>query len=138
MDFKEAAEEHGIQWRVIPPPFTLFVQGDGPVIKHRVIINFVDNAFRYTSRGGAVELGYKVESPWFIGYVKDTGPGIPKERIKTIFERGTQGEEKNKGTMGLGLYNVAKVIEAHGGKVWVESEVGKGTTFYFSLPLSEK
>jgi signal transduction histidine kinase len=80
-------------------------------------------------------LGYRVEGNALVIYVKDTGSGIPDEVRAKLFERGTQGTGGTRGTSGLGLYNARKVIETHKGKIWVESESGKGTTFYFELPL---
>lgn len=93
----------------------------------------MENALRHTQKGGTVEVGYRIEGETFIGYVKDTGPGIKNEDIPRLFTPGTQLDPQNKGLAGLGLASVKSVIDAHGGRVWVESEVGKGTTFFFSL-----
>ena len=81
-------------------------------------------------------MGHRLEDKILVIFVKDTGPGVSKENQETIFERGTQGKEENKGKAGLGLYNARKVVEAHKGKLWVESEPGKGSAFYFTLPLA--
>jgi signal transduction histidine kinase len=70
--------------------------------------------------------------------VKDAGRGIPKDDTKRIFDRFYQVDEKRGKTypgLGLGLHICKKIIDAHGGKIWVESELGKGSTFYFSLPI---
>jgi signal transduction histidine kinase len=110
--------------------------GDAVIIFHRVMKNLIENAFRHTPSGGSIELGYRLEEKVLVIYLKDTGPGIPEERRETIFERGVQGAGEVKGKAGLGLYNARKVVEAHHGKLWVESQVGKGSTFYFTLPLA--
>ncbi len=134
--YDEAAKEQGITWTVRAPPHTVKVMGDAVIIFHRVIKNLVENAFRHTPTGGSIELGHRMEDKILVIHVKDTGPGIPKEKHESIFERGTQGSDANKGKAGLGLYNARKVIESHHGKLWVESEPGKGSSFFFTLPLA--
>jgi two-component system sensor histidine kinase VicK len=110
--------------------------GDAAILYHRVILNLVGNAFRYTSRGGTIELGYRLEEKVLVIYVKDSGLGIQADKLEMIFDRGTQGDEANKGKAGLGLYNARQTVEAHLGRIWVESQPGKGTSFYFTLPLA--
>jgi len=129
-----SAIESGIKWIVKPPPEDLEIMCDMEMIEYRVITNLVENAFRFTPRDGFIELAYKLESGSFIGYVKDSGIGIRKEDLSKVFERGTQLDETNKGVAGLGLYSVSTVVNAHKGRVWVESEFSKGSTFYFQLP----
>ena len=124
-----------IQWVVNPPPESMLTLCDWELIEYRVITNLVENSFRYTPEGGTIELGYTAEGGFFVGFVRDTGKGIAKDKLKSIFERGTQGDEPNRGLAGIGLHNVASVIQEHGGKTWAESEQGKGSTFYFTLPL---
>ncbi len=102
----------------------------------QILINLVSNALKYSPEGSAVrieaqEIGDMVEFA-----VKDEGPGIPpedRERIFDEFHRLAIHEKGEKG-FGLGLALVKRFVELHGGKVWVESEVGKGSTFYFTLP----
>lgn len=134
--YEEAAKEQGIQWTVRSPPHAIKVLGDAVIIFHRVIKNLLENAFRHTPRGGSIELGHRLEDKILVIFVKDSGAGIPKDKLETIFERGTQGSEGNKGKAGLGLYNARKVVESHHGKLWAESEPGKGSIFYFTLPLA--
>ena len=69
------------------------------------------------------------------GFVYDTGPGISNDDLPKLFSPGTQLDPNTKGLAGLGLASVKSVIETHNGRVWVESEPEKGTTFYFSLPV---
>jgi len=135
--YAEAAQEQGIHWTVRSPPPNIQVLGDAVIIFHRVIKNLLENAFRHTPRGGSIELGHRLEDNILVIFVKDTGPGIPKNMLETIFERGAQGSDDVKGKAGLGLYNARKVVEAHHGKLWAESELGKGSTFFFTLPLAQ-
>lgn len=132
------AMQNKIQWVVRLPPPTVFALYDPDMIEYRVLTNLVENAFRHTPEGGSIELGYKVDGDAFVTYVRDTGEGIREEDQTKLFRRGAQVSSTTKGTAGLGLYNVAQVIEAHNGKVWVESQYGKGAAFFFALPLSKE
>jgi signal transduction histidine kinase len=136
--FREVMTEKNVQFNVMPPSEEVLVICDPLLLEHRVIVNLLDNALRYTPSGGKIELGYKIEDASFIGYVKDTGIGIPNEVQGKIFEAGVQLETQNKGAAGLGLANVKEVVEAHQGKIWLESQEGQGTTFYFSLKLARE
>ena len=131
------AIQQGIRWKVLEPSEDMKILCDMPMIEHRVIANLVENAFRYTPRSGEVELGGKVKGDAFIGYVKDTGVGIREEEKQNLFSFGSQGSTGVKGLAGLGLHSVKSVVEAHGGKVWVESELGKGSCFFFQLPVAK-
>jgi signal transduction histidine kinase len=107
--------------------------------RHRVIqaiTNLVENALRETAPDGEITLGIQ-EAPDGAGvhfFVSDTGPGISPEDQERLFDRFWQVSRKGRAGAGLGLSIVKGVVEAHGGIVWVESEVGKGSTFWFSLP----
>jgi two-component system sensor histidine kinase KdpD len=107
----------------------------------RVLNNLLINAIEYCYRGGKVEIisRYHHEEKQLRVEVNDNGKGIPKEFHQKIFERFTQvdrGGAKRKHSTGLGLTFCKMAIEAHQGKIWVESEAGKGSTFIFLLPLS--
>jgi signal transduction histidine kinase len=67
--------------------------------------------------------------------VRDTGPGIAIDELEHVFDRFYQGERKRDGA-GLGLAIAKGIVEAHGGKIWVDSEVGRGSTFHFTLPMA--
>ncbi|MBN1597807.1 MAG: hypothetical protein JW894_05895 [Bacteroidales bacterium] len=105
-----------------------------------VIRNLITNALKFTPSGGQVKIGKNLSSDSKFGvyYVKDTGVGIPKDKIPNLFRidksTSTEGTEGETGT-GLGLILCKEFIEKHRGKIWVESKVNEGTTFYFTLPL---
>lgn len=105
----------------------------------QVLTNLLDNAFKFTE-SGSVEFGCKLEKEnQLLFYVKDTGIGIRKEKQSIIFDRFRQAEEtivaRRYGGTGLGLSIVQGIISLMNGKIWLDSEPGKGTTFYFTLPL---
>ncbi len=103
----------------------------------QVINNLITNAMKFTDKG-FIEFGYRFNTPEeLLFYVKDTGQGMPKEKLDVIFERFGQIEQKgdkNQQGTGLGLAISKKLVELLGGKMWVESEEGKGSTFFFTLP----
>jgi PAS domain S-box-containing protein len=137
-EFQEAAQSKGLalgcDWtaNVFPP-----VLGDSLRLEE-VLSNLIHNAITYTQKG-SVTVSLKLQAPSLIVSIKDTGQGIPKEAIPHLFTKffRVQGplEAGSKGT-GLGLYIARNIIEAHKGKIWVESEVNVGSTFSFSLPLA--
>jgi signal transduction histidine kinase len=104
----------------------------------KIIPHLLKNAILYTEKG-SITLGYKIEKSNLIIYVRDTGIGIPQEKIDAIFFPFTQGDENMSikvGGTGLGLTIVNALIQILGGKIWVGSELKKGSTFYISLPIS--
>jgi signal transduction histidine kinase len=102
----------------------------------RVLTNLLENAVKFTLEEGRVALSVEHKGEQVLFAVSDTGPGIPPEHRQRIFDRFTRLEsaEGIKGT-GLGLAFCRLAVEAHGGRIWVESEPGHGATFYFTLPL---
>jgi len=104
----------------------------------QVILNLMSNAARYTEAGG-ISVAVAPQNQHVLVSVKDTGPGIPPEDVERIFEpfcQGTSDLWRDKGGSGLGLSISKQFVELHGGRMWVESELGKGTTFTFDLPIS--
>lgn len=100
----------------------------------RVIINLCGNAVNYTNKNGMIEVLAKVQSGDFIFSVTDNGNGIPKEDIPNLFNRFSQGTSRKRSTgTGLGLYLSRQIIEAHGGKIWLDSKLNKGSEFTFLL-----
>ena len=114
----------------------LSIIGDQEKIK-LVIQNFIDNAIKYTKSGGIVEIAEKSEKDKVIISFKDSGVGIPddqKARVFTKFFRAANVMRMETEGSGLGLFIVKNIINAHDGDTWFESEEGKGSTFYFSMP----
>ena len=100
----------------------------------RVICNLCGNAINYTQEGGKVIITLKIEGDDLIFSVSDNGSGIPQEDIPNMFQRFSQGTSKKRSTgTGLGLYLSRQIIESHGGKIWLESVLNKGSEFSFLL-----
>ena len=100
----------------------------------RVIINLLGNAIKYTQNNGNIEVNVYVEDNDLHFSVKDNGEGIYKQDIPKLFKRFSQGtQEKRSISTGLGLYLSKQIIDAHGGKIWLESDKGKGSEFFFLL-----
>lgn len=106
-----------------------------PQKTEQVLINLIHNAIKFTAPGGKIVLGAEQNATNVIFYVQDTGIGIAPNDLKRVFERfyKTDRARATKGT-GLGLSISKHLVEAQGGSIWAESEPGKGSTFYFSLP----
>jgi signal transduction histidine kinase len=103
---------------------------------HDIIINLLSNAFKFTADGGQVSIlaGQKDQS--VLLEIKDTGMGIPEDKLQMIFDEFYQVEGGKHGGTGLGLAIAKRLVEEQGGNIWVESQLGKGSTFYFTLPLA--
>jgi PAS domain S-box-containing protein len=107
------------------------------VDRHRilqVLANLIGNAIKFTPAGGAIRLCSFISEGRVALSVSDTGKGIPPQNLAHIFERCWAGEGGGKG-LGLGLYIARSIVDAHGGRMWVESELGAGTSFSFTLPV---
>lgn len=103
----------------------------------QVIYNLVDNAIKYGRSGGSITVASETSDDTFKILVRDDGPGIPpdaKDRIFERFYRVDRARSREQGGTGLGLAIVKHIVQSHGGKVWVESELGQGSTFFFTLP----
>jgi signal transduction histidine kinase len=100
----------------------------------RVICNLCGNAINYTQTDGKVKITIKNEEKDLIFSVSDNGCGIPQEDIPNMFQRFSQGTSKKRSTgTGLGLYLSRQIVESHGGKIWLESVVNKGSEISFIL-----
>jgi PAS domain S-box-containing protein len=107
----------------------------------QVITNLVENATKFSRQGSMIRIGVNVEEEQVVVEVEDRGEGMSEEVVANLFNRFYQAERvvsgKTRGT-GLGLAICKGIIEAHGGKIWVESHLGQGTVFCFSLPLGSR
>jgi len=107
----------------------------------QVFYNLIDNAIKYGKNGGNVWIECQKNESALKVAVKDDGPGIPPEARDRIFERFyriDKARSREQGGTGLGLSIVKHIVQAHGGKAWVESQFGKGSTFYFTIPATKK
>ncbi len=119
-------------------PGVAAVQVDARQIS-RVLANLVDNAVRHTPPGGAVRVRIQPAASGMQVHVADTGAGIAAEDLPHVFERFYRGEKSRSratGGSGLGLAIAKAIVEAHGGRIWVESQPGHGARFVFTLPLA--
>ncbi len=134
---RERATSHGISLnREVDKRLADFV-GDERKFK-QILLNLLSNAVKFTPEGGNIEVKAGLANESAEISVSDTGVGIALEDQGTIFEEfrqvGNDYAQKREGT-GLGLTLTKKFVEMHGGKIWVESEQGKGSTFTFTLPI---
>jgi signal transduction histidine kinase len=99
----------------------------------QVMSNLVANALKVTPKGGAISIGAEPSDNEVVFFVHDTGPGIDAEELPRLFERYWRGKQTQYKGAGLGLSIARGIVDAHGGRIWAESQPGSGTTFYFSL-----
>ncbi|MGF1584535.1 MAG: ATP-binding protein [Bacteroidales bacterium] len=135
--FRPEAESKGLrfQFRNSLPTIEAIIKTDNEKV-YGILTNLVRNAIKFT-RKGSIEFGFEKKGEYLEFYVKDTGIGIPGHQKEMIFERFRQGSEsssRNYEGSGLGLSICKSYVEMLGGKIWVESEEGLGTTFYFTIP----
>jgi len=119
-----------------PKDHVISVKADHDRIK-QVLMNLLENAVRYSKESGTVTISVREQDHLVSVAVSDTGPGIKREDIPRVFDKffrsKTARKITNKGT-GLGLTIAKNIVEAHGGKIWVQSREGHGSTFTFTLP----
>jgi CheY-like chemotaxis protein/two-component sensor histidine kinase len=120
------------------PDKEAIIQSDNTKFIH-ILTNLLSNAFKFTEKG-RIEFGYNLSERYLHFYVSDTGIGIPEDQFQRIFDRFYQVEHimarHFEGT-GLGLSISKAFVEIMGGKIWVDSELGKGSVFYFTLPYNK-
>jgi two-component system phosphate regulon sensor histidine kinase PhoR len=103
----------------------------------QVLVNLIHNAIKFTSSGGLITVTARADGGKLVVAVSDTGVGIPEDDLPRVFERFYKADRARAGGgTGLGLAIAKHVVEAHGGRIWVESVEGKGSTFSFTLPLA--
>ncbi len=130
------AEEKGMYLEAVLPPDLPTVSGDSGRIR-QALLNLVANAVKYCRPGDRVTVRGEAGDREVLLGVVDTGPGIPRDMQERLFEKFVRlpvGEQRAEGS-GLGLAICRRIVEAHGGRIWVESEEGQGSAFYFTLPM---
>lgn len=130
------AKQKKIALTLSVPPALPVGRGDERRIT-QVILNLTGNAIKFTDTGG-VQIAASATDGQFLVTVTDTGPGIPEADRQRVFEEFQQVDisgARNKGGAGLGLAIAKRIVEWHGGRIWVESQLGVGTTFGFTLPI---
>lgn len=132
-------KELGMQHRVtITSTGSCFVYADRERIS-QVLINLLDNAVKYSPKSKNINMEITTHGKTCITSIKDFGIGIPKDEQSKIFERFYRSEPDSSKFhgQGLGLFIASQIIQRHGGEIWVKSALGKGSTFYFSIPTKE-
>jgi PAS domain S-box-containing protein len=109
------------------------VQADGDMIE-RVFTNLLGNAIKYTPPGGRITVSLRDDGERIVCCVEDTGEGIPPEYLSRVFEKFEQVQGNRRGGTGLGLTISRFFVESHLGRIWLESEVGRGSRFFFTVP----
>ena len=136
-DLSPAAAEHGLDLGVLAPKAPLYVFADAGRLQ-QVMHNLLENALRYTPAGGKIAVRVEAAVGEALLSVSDTGVGIPEGDLPYVFERffrSKASRQANPGGSGLGLSIVRWIVEAHKGRVTVQSEIGRGSTFTVSLPV---
>jgi len=104
----------------------------------QIFENLIGNALKFTEPGGRVLVGAAARDDEALFWVADTGVGIAAEDVPHLFDRFWQARKAARHGAGLGLPIVKGIVEAHGGRVWVESTLGRGTTFFFTIPTTAR
>jgi signal transduction histidine kinase len=136
MQISPLVRNKGQQLKTELPPSLPIIRGDGQRLE-QVLLNLMNNATKFTPDGGKIIVRAKKQDSGILVEVEDDGIGIAKEKQGMLFKpysRLNADRQRHPG-LGLGLALSKQVIELHGGKIWVESEAGEGSTFFFSLPL---
>ena len=119
----------------LPPEDNLEIDADPDRIR-QVLTNLIGNALKFTETGGYVNVRVFSNHGEVYFSIADSGPGIPPEDLTHVFDRFWRADRSSRLGTGLGLSIAKGVVETHGGRIWVESQLGVGSTFYFTLPLA--
>ncbi|MGM9950814.1 MAG: cell wall metabolism sensor histidine kinase WalK [Lysinibacillus sp.] len=136
IDRFEMSKSQNVEFVRLLPETSYFVEIDTDKLT-QVIDNIISNALKYSPDGGNIRFGFTVHGEMLKVMISDDGMGIPKENVGRIFDRFyrvDRARARSMGGTGLGLAIAREMIEAHGGKIWAESEEGVGTTIFFTLP----
>ena len=131
---EQRVSESGVPFQKDNPYQSLVVTLDKGRVQ-QILTNFVTNAVKYTKQGH-IRVGYRQEPGELYFYCEDTGTGIPKDKQEAVFERFVKLNDYVQGT-GLGLSICKAIVEKCGGRIGVDSEVGKGSTFWFRIPCQQ-
>ncbi|WP_426756264.1 ATP-binding protein [Myxococcus sp. Y35] len=135
-EMRLASAHHHVEFDA--PDERLVVLGDGDRLA-QVLVNLMENAFKYSPSGGTVRVRVRRDGGHVRVSVQDEGIGIPQDQHERLFERFFRAHNapiSGFGGLGLGLYICQDIVERHGGRLWVESELGRGSTFHFTVPLA--
>ncbi|MGY4798148.1 cell wall metabolism sensor histidine kinase WalK [Lysinibacillus sp. FSL K6-0057] len=136
IDRFEMSKSDKVQFERLFPETSFYVEIDTDKVT-QVIDNIISNAIKYSPDGGNIRFGFTGQEDMLKVMISDDGMGIPKENVGRIFDRFyrvDRARARSMGGTGLGLAIAREMIEAHGGKIWAESEEGQGTTIFFTLP----
>lgn len=134
---KPLAESAGLKLEIQPQPLSLYVKIDAIL---QALTNLLSNAIKFSNPGSTVRLECREVGGSAEFRVTDQGLGIPRDKLESIFGRFQPvdaSDSRRRGGTGLGLSICRRIVERHGGKIWVESELGHGSTFVFTLPMEE-
>ena len=141
---REAVEAHEALAKAKSIKLTATVEGDSPPLwcdrdrMLQIFSNLLGNAVKFTPEGGQISIQVKPDSNQVTFVVKDTGIGIPEEKRHLIFERYWKATQDDRRGVGIGLYIAKTIVEAHRGKIWVESRPTEGSSFVFVLPAKDE
>jgi signal transduction histidine kinase len=133
-----ARDDRGIEAKNLVPASLPMIDADRERI-HQLLFNLLDNAFGFSPPGGVVTVRAVQSNGWCEVTVEDTGPGIPPEHLGLVFERFYRvdpSRSREDGGTGIGLAIARSVVDAHGGRIWAESDEGGGSRFHFVLPVA--
>lgn len=136
IDRFEMSKSQNVNFKRLLPKTSYFVEIDTDKLT-QVIDNIISNALKYSPDGGEIRFGFTIQDEMLRVMISDEGMGIPKENVTKIFDRFyrvDRARARSMGGTGLGLAIARELIEAHGGKIWAQSEEGVGTTIFFTLP----
>jgi signal transduction histidine kinase len=133
--FRVVAAERGIQLVATAPPEPVLVRCERDLIL-RVFANLLGNAIKFSADGSAISVATDRSGDEARYSVVDAGPGMPAEMIPHAFDRYWQEKRSDRRGSGLGLFIAKGIVEAHGGRIWIESALGQGTTVRFTLPVA--
>lgn len=135
-EMRAMAEKAEIKFVLKPVEVQLWADADRIV---QTLTNLLSNAIKFSPANSTVSLSGKLQDSLITFQVKDRGRGIPEDKLETIFDRFQQvdaSNSRNQGGTGLGLAICRSIVQQHGGNIWVESTLGEGSTFYFTLPIN--